>query len=92
MFDRKIKKAAIGLAMSIVLVAAGCASVAPDREEAQSDLQEEAVQESTGQEGAALEDAGQQTEGQEEDSREDVFDFEEADQSAPAANGEMPSK
>ena len=92
MFDRKIKKAAIGLAMSIVLVAAGCASAAPDREEAQSDLQEEAVQESTGQEGAALEDAGQQTEGQEEDSREDVFDFEEADQSAPAANGEMPSK
>ena len=92
MFDRKIKKAAIGLAMSVVLVAAGCASAAPDREEAQSDLQEEAVQESTGQEGAALEDAGQQTEGQEEDSREDVFDFEEADQSAPAANGEMPSK
>ena len=30
MFGRKIKKAAIGLAMSIVLVAAGCASAAPD--------------------------------------------------------------
>ena len=101
MLDTKIKKAAAGFAMSIVLAVTGCASTAPAPEPAQSGLQEEAgqensVQEAEGKETAVQENIGQETAGEEftaeVEVQDDVFDFEEGDQNAPAADGEMPSK
>ena len=101
MFDRKIKNAAAGFAMSIVLAVTGCASTAPAPEPAQSGLQEEAgqensVQEAVGKETAVQENTGQETAGEEitaeVEVQDDVFDFEEGDLNTPAADGEMPAK
>ncbi len=105
MTDRKIWKAVLCFAMSIVLAVPGCAANTPASESAQSDLQE-AAQGGTGQEAAGQEAAGQDSALQEnteqaaageeiseqKETSGDVFDFEEGDQSTPAAAGEMPSK
>ena len=97
MFEKRIKKAAAYVAMSIVLAVTGCASAAPAQEPAQSDAgQESTVQEAAGQEIASQESTAQGAAGEEmsaqENVQEDVFDFEEGDQNTPAADGEMPAK
>ena len=91
MTDRKIWKTVLCLAMSIVLAVPGCAANTPASEPAQSDLQEAAGQESTLHEDAEQAAAVEDESGTKEASG-DVFDFEEGDQSTPAAAGEMPSK
>ena len=63
MTDRKIWKAVLCFAMSIVLAVPGCAANTPASESAQSDLQE-AAQGGTGQEAAGQEAAGQEAAGQ----------------------------
>ena len=97
----KIKNAAAGFVLSIVMAVTGCAATAPAGEPAQSDLQDDAGQKSTVQEAAVQETVVQENSGQENageestaqaEAQDDVFDFEEGDQSAPAAAGEMPSK
>lgn len=55
MFEKRIKKAAAYVAMSVVLAVTGCASAAPAQEPAQSDLQEDAGQGNTVQEAAGQE-------------------------------------
>ena len=98
----KIKNAAAGFVLSIVLAVTGCAATAPAGEPAQSDLQDDAGQKSTVQEAAVQETVVQENSGQENageestaqaEAQDDVFDFEEGDQSAPAADiavGSMP--
>ena len=89
----KIKNAATGFVLSIVLAVTGCAATAPAGEPAQSDLQEEAGQKSTVQETVGQESAVQEAAAEQSEAQEDVFDFEEGDQSAPAADiavGSMP--
>ena len=90
MTDRKIWKAVLCFAMSIVLAVPGCAANTPASEPAQSDLPEEAGQESTLHE--VVEQAAAEDESGTKEASGDVFDFEEGDQSTPAAAGEMPSK
>ena len=100
MTDRKIWKAVLCFAMSIVLAVPGCAANTPASESAQSDLQEAAQggtgQEAAGQDSALQENTEQAAAGEEiseqKETSGDVFDFEEGDQSTPAAAGEMPSK
>ena len=100
MTDRKIWKAVLCFAMSIVLAVPGCAANTPASELAQSDLQEAAQggtgQEAAGQDSALQENTEQAAAGEEiseqKETSGDVFDFEEGDQSTPAAAGEMPSK
>ena len=99
MTDRKIWKAVLCFAMSIVLAVPGCAANTPASELAQSDLQEAAQggtgQEAAGQDSALQENTEQAAAGEEiseqKETSGDVFDFEEGDQSTPAAAGEMPS-
>ena len=90
MTDRKIWKAVLCFAMSIVLAVPGCAANTPAPEPVQSDLPEEAGQESTLYE--VVEQAAAEDESGTKEASGDVFDFEEGDQSTPAAAGEMPSK
>ena len=118
MTDRKIKKAALCITMSLVLALCGCAAAAPatgqestgkeaagQESTTQANAGQEAAganagQEATGQETPGQEVTGQETPGQETVGEEissqttveeDEFDFEEGDQSTPAAE-EMPSK
>lgn len=119
MTDRKINKAVLCIAMSLVMALSGCAAAAPaagqgstGKEAAgqesttqanagqevsgESAGQEAATQETPGQEAVAQETAGQEVNDEELSVQaipeEDVFNFEEGDQSTPAADGEMPSK
>lgn len=114
MTDRKINRAALCIAMSLVMALSGCAAAAPaagqgsaGKEEArqESTMQANAVQEAAGenagQDAVGQEAVAQETTGQEVDDEEltalaipgeDVFNYEEGDQSTPAVDGEMPSK
>ena len=92
MTDRKIKKAALCIAMSLVLAICGCAAAAPAAGQGSAG-KEEAGQESTmqanaGQEAAGQEAVVQETTSQEVDDEEltalaipgeDVFNYEEGD-------------
>ncbi len=104
MTDRKINRAALCIAMSLVMALSGCAAAAPaagqgntGKEAAgqESTMQANAGQEAAG-ENAGQEVTGQETVGEEMSSQttveEDEFDFEEGDPNTPAADGEMPSK
>ena len=109
MTDRKIRKSALCITMSLVLTLCGCAAAAPASgqgstgQEASgqgSTMQANAGQEVTGeatpgQEATGQEATAQEANGQEMSAQttvqEDEFDFEEGDQSTPAA-AEMPSK
>ena len=91
MIDRKIRRTALCLAMSIMLAVPGCAANPPASEPAQSNLPEEAGPDSSTHEDAVQADAGEEGSVLKETS-EDVFDFEEGDPNTPAADGEMPSK
>ena len=104
MTDRKINRAALCIAMSLVMALSGCAAAAPaagqgsaGKEEARQEntMQANAGQEAAG-ENAGQEVTGQETVGEEMSSQttveEDEFDFEEGDPNTPAADGEMPSK
>ena len=104
MTDRKINRAALCIAMSLVMALSGCAAAAPTagqgstgKEAAgqESTMQANAGQEAAG-ENAGQEVTGQETVGEEMSSQttveEDEFDFEEGDPNTPAADGEMPSK
>ena len=71
MTDRKIWKAVLCFAMSIVLAVPGCAANTPASESAQSDLQE-AAQGGTGQEAAGQEAAGQDSALQENTGRQNL--------------------
>ena len=70
----KIKNAAAGFVLSIVMAVTGCAATAPAGEPAQSDLQEEAGQKSTVQETAGQESAVQEAAAEQSEAQEDVFD------------------
>ena len=109
MTDRKIRKSALCITMSLVLALSGCGAAVPaagqgstGKEAAgqESTMQANAgqkvtgeatpVQEATGQEATAQKANGQEISAQ-TTVQEDEFDFEEGDQSTPAAE-EMPSK
>ena len=109
MTDRKIRKSALCITMSLVLTLCGCAAAAPASgqgstgQEASgqgSTMQANAGQEVTGEATPGQEATGQEATAQEANGQEisaqttvqeDEFDFEEGDQSTPAAE-EMPSK
>jgi len=89
---RTIHTAAAGFIMSIVLAVSGCAAAGPAPEPAPSDPQKNTKQESSEQEISEQAISGDEDPGQKDSYSEDVFDYEEGDQSGPAAEAEMPSK
>ena len=105
MSHRKIRKSALCVTMSLVLALCGCSAAAPAADQADTDQastsQKAADQADTDQASTSQKAADQASTDQEmtvgetpaqETVQEDVFDFEEGDQNAPSADGEMPSK